>query len=255
MPVTPNSITVTALALINAAAQEIGTLAQGEMLSADDMAWVLQKLQRVIDTFNAKRTMVYANTFTSFTIVPNLAPHTIGPTGTFAVPQRPVEIPSIGLQLVNTTPDTVEIPLTPRDRDWWANQRVKNVTSTIPTDYYYEPDWPNGSIYFWPVPNAVNNVLIQQRKVIAEMPNAATAFTMPPAYWDAIVYGLAIALGPSFERVVTPDLRSLYMDALRAVQSNNIFSPTTDTGDAGMPGVGRRSGFNYVSAQPGSGTK
>ena len=252
---TPNSITVTALALINAAAQEIGTLAQGESLSADDQAWVLQKLQRVIDTFNAKRVMVYANTFNSFALVPNLIPHTIGPTGTFAVSQRPVEIPSIGLQLVNTTPNTVEIPLTPRDRDWWANQRVKNVTSTVPTDYYYEPDWPNGSIYFWPVPNQANNVLIQQRSVITEIKTAADTFTMPPAYWDAIVYGLAIALGPSFERQISPDLRGLYAEALRAVQGNNIFSPNTDTGDAGMPGVGRRGGFNYVSAQPGSGTK
>ena len=88
---TPNSITVTALSLINAAGQEIGTLAQGEALSADDQAWVLQKLQRVIDTFNAKRTMVYANNFTPFTLVANLAPHTIGPTGTFQVAQRPVE--------------------------------------------------------------------------------------------------------------------------------------------------------------------
>jgi hypothetical protein len=245
---TPNSITVTALSLINAAAQEIGTLAQGEALAADDQAWVLQKLQRVIDTFNAKRTMVYANNFTQFTLVPNLAPHTIGPTGTFQVAQRPVEIPTIGLLLVNTTPAQVEIPLTPRDKEWWADQRVKNLTSVIPTDYYYEPEWPNGSIYFWPVPSAVNNVLIQQRGIIAQMPTVATMFTMPPAYWDAIVYTVAVALGPSFERQISPDLRALQMDALRAVQSNNIKSPRGSTGDAGMPGNEITAGlFDYYS--------
>jgi len=243
-----NSITVTALSLINAAAQEIGTLAQGESLSADDQAWVLQKLQRVIDTFNAKRTMVYANNFTTFTLVPNLAPHTIGPTGTFVVSQRPVEIPTIGLLLINTTPAQVEIPLTPRDKEWWADQRVKTLTSAIPTDYYYEPQWPNGNIYFWPVPNANNNVLLQQRGVITEITTPVQTFTMPPAYWDLIVYTLAVALGPSFERQVSPDLRALLQDALRAVQGNNIKSPRGMTGDAGMPGTGITAGlFNYYS--------
>jgi len=253
--VTANSITVTALSLINASAQEIGALAAGEQLSNDDLAWVLQKLQRVIDNFNAKRTMVYANTFTAFTLVANLTPHTIGPTSTFVVNQRPVEIPSIGLVLNNTTPDTVEIPLTPRDKDWWAAQRVKNITSSVPTDFYYEPDWPNGSIYFWPVPNAVNNVLIQQRTVIGEITTPAQTFSMPPGYWDAIIYTLSIAISPSFERQVSPDLRQLQMESVRAVQSNNIKSPKADTGDNGMPGVGGRGGFNYVSAQPGSGTR
>ena len=252
---TPNSITVTAEQLIGAALQEIGALAPGEPVSNDDNPWVLQKLQRIIDTYNAKRTMVYANIFSTFTIVANLAPHTIGPTGTFVINQRPVEIPSIGLILNNTSPDQVEIPLTPRDKDWWANQRVKNVTSTIPTDFYYEPTWPLGSIFFWPVPNQVNNVLIQSRTVITEVTNYAQSFTMPPGYWDLIVYALAVSLGPSYERPISPDLRGLLLEAVRAVQSNNIKSPTSDTGDAGMPGVGTRGGFNYVSAQPSGGTK
>lgn len=248
---TPNSITVTALQLINAAGQEIGALAGGEQFGNDDQAWVLQKLQRVIDTFNAKRTMVYANTFTTFTLVANLTPHTIGPTGTFQVNQRPVEIPTIGLVLVNTNPETVEIPLTRRDKEWWADQRVKNLTSTIPTDYYYEPDWPNGSIYFWPVPSQVNNVLIQQRTVITEITDTSQSFIMPPAYWDAIVYTLAKAISPSFERPISPDLRELAADAIRSVLGNNVKSPRGQTGDAGMPGSGITIGlFNYYSGGP-----
>lgn len=235
---------------MNAAGQEIGALAAGEQFSTDDQAWVLQKLQRVIDTFNAKRTMVYANAFKTFTLVAGLTPHTIGPTGTFAINQRPVEIPTIGLVLVNTNPATVEIPLTPRDAAWWADQRVKNLTSTIPTDYYYEPDWPNGSIYFWPVPNQTNNVLLQLRTVLTELTIPSQSFTMPPAYWDAIIYTLAKAISPSFERQISPDLRELAMDAIRAVQSNNIKSPKADTGDAGMPGTGIRGGFNYYSGGP-----
>ena len=220
---TPNSITVVALDLIKAAMQEIGSLAPGEIPSNEDQAWVLQKLQRLIDTYNALRTMVFASQFVQFTLVAGLAPHTIGPTGTFQVNQRPVEIPSIGLILTNGS--SVEIPLHPRDKDWWAAQSIKGLTSTLPTDYYYEPDWPNGSLFFWPVPTAVNNVLVQSRQVMAELKAYNAAYTMPPGYWNLTVYELAIEIGPSFERPTSQDLRERYQKALRAVESNNISSP------------------------------
>jgi hypothetical protein len=244
-----NSLTVTAEQLISAALQELGTVAPGEPLGMEDAPWVLQKLQRVIDTFNARRPMIYANTFTSFPITVNV-PQTIGPTGIWQVNQRPVEIPSIGLQLANTTPNTVEIKLNKRDKDWWANQRVKTLTSAIPTDYYYEQDWPNGTVYLWPVPNAQNNCLVQQRTILAEITFYEQEFSLPPGYWDAVVYCLAVACGPSYGVPVSQDLRSLMTAALKAVQANNNPSPTGDTGDIGMPGIGVGGNFNYYSGGP-----
>ena len=232
-------------------------LGGGNQLDSDDTAWILQKLQRVIDTANAKRVMVYANIFSTFTLQANATPHTIGPTQAtgpqpiFLVNQRPVEIESIGLILVNTTPTTVEIPLTRRDKDWWADQRVKNLLSSIPTDYYYEAAWPVGNIWFWPVPNITNNVLLQLRTVIGEITDTSQTFTMPPAYWDWIVYKTAIAIAPSFERQVSPDLRGLMNEAERAVLGNNVKSPRGQTGDAGMPGSEITLGlFNYYSGGP-----
>ncbi|HVH87683.1 MAG TPA: hypothetical protein VM912_13230, partial [Terriglobales bacterium] len=199
----PNSITVTAEALISAALQEIGALAPGEAVSNDDNPWVLQKLQRLIDTYNAQRQMVFASQFVSFALVANLNPHTIGPTiagapvPTFSVSQRPVEIPTIGLQLVNSAPNT-EMPLYRMNKDEWAAERVKQLTSNLPTKYYYEPDWPLGSIFFWPIPTAVNNVLIQSRQIIVEPTAYNTNFTMPPGYWNLVCYELAIELAPSY---------------------------------------------------------
>lgn len=252
-----NSISVTALQIINGAAQELGILAGGEQLQASDQAWGLQKLQRMLDTYNAKRVMIWANFFQSFALSPGTAPHTIGPAiqggpvPTFSVNQRPVEIPTIGLQLVNTQPTTVEIPLTPRDKEWWAAQRVKNLTSAIPTDFYYEPDWPLGSIYFWPVPNAANNVLLQMRTVIIEPGAYNTSISMPPGYWNLLNYELAIELAPSFDRQVSQDLRERFQQAKNAVLSNNVKSPRGYTVDAGMPGGSMQGGdFNYYSGAP-----
>ena len=242
-----NSISSTALGLINAAAQEIGVLASGEQLQPSDQAWGLQKLQRLIDRWNARRPMVYTTTFTPFSLVANLAPHTIGPTGTFPVNQRPVDIPSIGLQLVSQN-EPVEIPLNKRDRDWWAGQSIKGLTSTLPTDYYYEPDWPNGSIYFWPVPTAVNNVLVQQQLVIGQYTGYGQTFSMPPAYWDAIVYELALTLAPSFQTQPSQLLTEMWKASIKAIEGNNISSPRLASDAPSQDGANAcRPGFSFLN--------
>jgi hypothetical protein len=244
---TPNLQAFTALQILNAAAQELGVLAGGEQLQPTDQAWCFQKMMRLLDTYNAKRTMVYANTFTSFALQAGLAPHTIGPTGTFPLAQRPTEIPSIGLQLNNSAPQTVEIPLYRMTKEEWAAEQVKPLTSDIPTKYYYEPDWPNGSIYFWPVPTAVNNVLLQQRTVFVQPTAYNTSISLPPGYLNMLCYDLAKEIAPSFEAAWSESLESLRMGAKNAVLGNNIQSPLGSTRDAGMPG-GRDSGtFNYVT--------
>ncbi len=257
MPIPPpppaeNSITTNALKMIGAAMKEIGALAAGETLPIEQAADVLEKLQRLIDSFNARRPMVYSQTFTSFVLPVNTQPVLIGPgsSANFQVTQRPVDIDSIGLILNNTTPTQIEIWLNKRDKDWWAEQRVKNLTSTLPTDFYYEPDWEFGSIFFWPIPTTTNNVLIQSRTVLKQITNYGQSILLPPGYWNAIVYCLAESIGPMFERPISSDLLRLKQEAMKVLQTNNIHSPRGTTGDAGMPGMGRRGDFNYYSGMP-----
>lgn len=243
-----NSITVTALDIITAALQEIGALAQGEQPSLDDSAWVLQKLQRLIDQYNSRQPMIYNVNFTLFTLNPPsdpLAPTTIGPGGNFDAIQRPVSIESIGLILDSGSPG-VELPLNPRDDAWWANNRIKGLTSTLPTDFYYSPDWPLGNIYFWPVPTASHQVRLQTRQVLGEFTAYTQAFTMPPAYWDLVVYDLAISCGPSFEREPSASLVALRQKALKAVQVNNIQSPRLASDAPTQSNGGGRPDFNFL---------
>lgn len=248
---TANSITVTVLDLIVEAMQEIGQISAGEQLPADQQTDLMRKLQRVIDTLNARDPMIYNVNFQTFTMPANVQPISIGPGQTFDINQRPREIRSASVILNNTTPTQVEIRLNIRDQDWWANQTVKNLTSTYPTDLYYSPDWANGGVYLWPIPTQVNPILLQIPLVLAQVTSITAQFTMPPGYWDLIVYSLAEAIGPMFQVPISIDLLRLKAAAVKAVQSNNIQSPRGRTGDAGMPGLQQRGGdFNYISGLP-----
>lgn len=243
-----NSVTATALDIIKAAMMEIGALAGGENPSTDDEAWVLQKLQRLIDRYNARRPMIYNVNFSRFTLPTNISPVTIGPGGAadFTVVQRPVEL--IAASLILAGGSEVEIPIAVRDDAWWADNRLKSLTSTYPTNVYYSPDWPIGKLYFWPIPTAVNDVRLEMRTVLAQVTGYGTTVNLPPAYWDAIVYPLAISLCPSFERSASPELLELNRQAIKAIQANNMNSPrlVSDAPSQNSPNR-TRPDFNFLT--------
>lgn len=245
-----NSITVTSQSLITAAMQEIGALAPGEQPSTEDAAWVLQKMQRLIDRYNAKEAMIYSVDFLVFTLTAGPGPVTIGPGAQFDVAQRPVSIESATLIMNNGSPTTqqVEVPLNMRDDSWWAQQTIKGLSSTLPTDLYYSPNWPNGNLYFWPAPTAANQVRLETRLVVGQINTYNAQFSMPPAYWDLIINELAIDIAPSFERAVSPDLRENFKKAQKIVEGNNITSPRMFSDSPTQRGPGRgRPDFNFLN--------
>lgn len=242
MPVTGRTICSDALI-------EIGALAAGETATPEDLDLALGKVNRLFDNWNAERCAVFADVFTTFTITPSLSPHTIGPTGTFVVTQRPMEIPDggAGLVLVASNPD-VRIPITVRDAQWWAGQSVKALTSAIPTDLYYEPTWPNGNLFLWPVPTVANGLELQLRTLLAAI-TLDTTFSLPPGYRDAITLTLAESLVSPLGAAskVAPTLPADATKARARIFGANDVTPRIATQDAGMPtNRGPRATFNYL---------
>lgn len=241
-----------ALDVITQALIEIAVIDPSETLSATEANTGLIKLNRMLDAWNADTRYVYANVFTQYTLVPNLQPHTIGPSGaTFYAQQRPVKIVDANIILNGGVQNQqVRCPMNIRDYDWWANKRAYAVQGTLPTDIYYESDWPNGSMFLWVVPT-VNYLLELVTWTILSQLQLTSTFCLPPGYLDAVVYSLAVALAPSYGRPVSPDLRELCRQAVQRIIGPNTAAPTIGTQDAGMPRGGKelptfnwRSGLN-----------
>jgi hypothetical protein len=239
---------VTILDLIEEALGEIGVLAAGDTATAEDADLGLRKLNRLFDNWSAERAAVYAQAFNTYVLTTNLSPHTIGPTAaTWSATQRPVTIEAAGLVLTTPTPD-VRIPITPRDADWWAAQPVKALTGTVPTDLYYQPDWPNGKLFFWPVPTVAYSVELSTRVLLAQVALTDT-FTLPPGYRDAITLSLAESLLAVFP---TGEIAALIVGQAAKARARifgvNDRAPRIATQDVGMPGGGGGS-FNYLTRE------
>lgn len=234
--------------VVAAALLEIGVTAAGENPAAEDAAWGLQKLQRLIDSFNARRELIFSMNFKQFTTTANLAPHTIGPGGDFNVPIRPVQIAGASFILNSGTSNPVYTPIRIRDAAWWNANPIPSLETSIITDLYYEPDSPLGQLNFYPICNISNPVRLEIWNSLMQAVSLNTQLGFVQGYWDAVVLTLAVNLCPSFRLTVSPDLRQARTEAMRIITANNDKAPRIQT-DLGMPSARRnaRPDFDFLT--------
>lgn len=209
----------------------------------------LDQATRTIDTWNADHGASFVELFVSYTLTPSLNPHTIGPTGTFTVTQRPVSIETANLVLSTPTPAS-RSPINIVSAAQYADISVRGVTSDIPLALYYAADWPNGSIYLWPIPTAAYALELWTRTVLAGL-TAAGSVSLPPGYQEALILTVAEALCAPLGLPTPPQLPGLAGKARARVWGNNVVVPKLRTVDSGMPSSGRGGAFNYLTGTGG----
>ncbi len=244
---------VTIRTICTDAAQELGVIGQGETLSASDASVFLSLLRRLFNAWNGNRLSVYATAFPEYTLIPNppLSYITIGPSGAdWAATIRPVSLDGCNLILTTSNP-AVNTRIKVRDQQWWLNQSVPTLTSTYPTDVYYQPDWPNGKLYFWPVPTFAYDVQLMVRVLLDDNVELSDAFSLPPGYQDAITLTLAEMAQRTFGRPYDGSLAMAATKARALIYDNNSVTPHLVTKDYGMTSgrSGNRADFNWLNGQ------
>ena len=210
--------------LVGNALTELGLLAAGETLSANDGALGLSKLNRMLDSWNTRKLYVYVITKTSFAFGTSKQSYTIGPLGADFTAARPVRIDRAQLIIVGTT--DVQLPLRLLDVDEYSNLAVPKLASTFPTQLYYQPTFPNGTLWPWPYPtNTANKLDLNMWTQLSKFTSLNDSFAFPPGYEDAITYSLSESMGPSFGKTITEDLKELARKARANIQSLNVTSP------------------------------
>lgn len=222
--------------ILTRAATKLGVLDPGDTLGNREALTLEQNFDGLLNRWNAKRQAVYADRWDTFTLTGSLNPHTIGPTGaTWTMTQRPVSIEGAAV-LITSGSQTVYTPITPRDKQWYDGLRVPALTSLWPTDYYYNPTWPNGTLYFYPVGTTAYEVRLLSRLLLAALA-LDDDFDMPPGYEDVAVWSLAeeslvdFAIGGEDAGRIEAKARTLRGE----VFGLNTSPPRLATRDSGMP--------------------
>lgn len=244
--------TVSVRNLITDAMLELGVAAAGQPITADQAVTPLSRLNQIFDNWNAQAEASYVIRFDEFVLVPDQGDYTIGSSANapdFETSHaRPVSV--LGANLILDDGDTpIRQPITVRDYQWWQDEIVREITSTIPTDLYYAPDWPNGVLHFWPVPTVAYGVEIISNNAFSDGLTLNDELSLPSGYQNAVMLTLAEDIASAFGTQPTPLTTKKAAQARARIFRNNVLSPRIATYDAGMEGPrgGARPSFNWLT--------
>lgn len=253
---------ITITRLLTGVLKEIRVARAGDVPSPDDMDDVLQIFNEVLDEWNADRRAAYNLTFTDFTLVPNLSPHTIGPAAsgpaganpTFVVVQRPVTLEAAQLNMGGSP--AVFRGINVRDDAWYQQQPMPGLTQSVPTDVYYSDDWTDptnlgsgyGALYFFGVPNTAYGVRLWMRVLLAQVTDLTLNLSLPQGYQAALRLTVSERAAAWFGQVVAPSTAEAARIARERVFGNNDPVPSIATADAGLRmGGSQPNGFNWMN--------
>jgi len=186
---------MTALQLIDAALRNLKVLYTGQSSSTDQRSEALQTLQMMLRNWSAERLMVhYIIEQENFTLTSGTAKYTIGSGGTFDT-ERPVRI--LGGSIRTSGLDS---PLKIIDRNRYSRIANKSLAET-PSWLWYNPVYPLGEIYLYPVGGG--DIYLDSQKRLTEPSLVTSSIAFAPEYDEAIEYNLTRRLAPKFNRELT----------------------------------------------------
>jgi hypothetical protein len=171
----------TAQDIIKRARRLIGSIGRGETPTDAENVDDLAALNAFMDQLWTQKTAVYhiqEQSVSATTIT-----HTIGLTGDFVF-TRPLALVS-AVQSLNS----VDYPINIMTSTQYRAIPYKTVTSSLITDIWYEPQMPDGTLHFYPVPSAAATVLLRSRTRIETFTINETV-SLPPGYEDMLAFNL-----------------------------------------------------------------
>jgi len=211
----------TVLDYVTDALQRIMVLSATETPSSEDAAKGLFVLNDLLDQWKTESLLLYASVRTTWTITANDGEYTVGSGANISVP-RPQYVDQVNFVDTSMTPD-LEMPMTALTDAAYAAIPMKDLTSTYPQYYYYNPTVTTGTLTLWPTPTSSTLTgALYARTQVAEFAATSTTVTVPPGWRRMISSNLALELCPYFERDPSPSLVKAAMDSKAAVKRSNI---------------------------------
>ena len=206
----------TAQDLIKAAMHNIGKLAPDEALTTEDADVGLTTLNRMLELWSVQRLMVYSRVIENFTLVVGTVSYTIGSGATWdtVIPQR-VE----GAYIRDSDGNDYPLGII-RDRAQYDHIRDKDA-SYRPDRLYFDPQYPQATIYFDSAPAAAEVVYIISWKEITAFAALTTTVSLPAGYEAAIEYNLPKFLAPKFGTTVPPSIDELARATMKIIKGFN----------------------------------
>jgi len=223
--------------LLTDAFVEAGILAANESLSAEDSAFALRKLNRLLERWSNDGFVVYKTVNDSLSIgVSTGLGATIGTGLTFNT-QAPIQIISASLVISD-----VRHHLDLITAEEYAAIHSKQ-QSGQPSKLFFDSRGEGAYLRFWPKPDQTYTVDLFSKKKIVSYSALTDSVSLPAGFEDMIVNNMAVELSPSYGLVASQDLKDTAKNSFISC-SRASFEPSKMTSDLTQEGV-----YNITSGQ------
>lgn len=248
----------TAATIVRGAFETIGVLGEGQTLDSAKGADGFRRLNLMIRSWSLQNLTIPVTVREVFDLEANKGgpddPYTIGDGGDFDTDRPPTQNALVGAGLILTNSDpTVEIPRAIFTDTMWEALQIKDLTSGgsgVPTCVYYNPTYPLGRIYLWPIPSTdENDLALYLRKPLAAFPSQTATVNVPDGSEEAMEYNLALRLMGPYSVPVDPMITDLARSSLAILKRSNYH--LIDLSQDPAMTSSRRGGYNIVSGEGG----
>lgn len=211
----------TALDVVSSALRKSGVLGVGQTANAEDSNDAFSDLNDMLAQWQRKRWLVYHLADVAFTST-GAQSYTVGPTSNFVVAARPDKLEAAFLRMLNSSqqPD-VPLRIITAHEDY--NRIAIKTQGTYPNVVFYDPAYPVGLLYPWPVPaSGLYELHITIKETLGALANLAATINLPPEYIPALKFNLAVRINASYPGSdPIPDVVALAKDSLNTIRLAN----------------------------------
>lgn len=218
----------------------IGVLASGEAPTASQSSDALDRLNRMIKSWNIEGLLVFKITREEFALTASQSSRTMGTGGNFNT-TRPNKIIRAGV-----LDGDYEFPVDILTAEEWSEISDKSTTAQNPSKIYPEGTYPLETINLWPIPTETNSLVLYSRKIINATLALADSLSMPDGYEEALEYNLAVRLAPEYGRQLDPLILNTATELKANLMRQNI-KPSYLKSDAA--GLVNRKTFNILTGE------
>lgn len=224
--------------LIRAAMRLIQVSAVDVDLTASELQDGLESLNRMLDSWSLDELMLYEVKRETFALIENQNPYSIGLGATWNT-VRPTKIVQAYLTLTNG-PLPVDYPMQVINFDDYNDIRLKTLSTNFPSYIYYQPSFPIGECFIYPLYAAngpytsPGTITLTSWKPLPIIADPTAYIELPPGYWEAIVFNLAIRLAEEYQFEIRPTTVAIGTNALIRLKRMNQRTMTLQTDPALM---------------------
>ena len=124
----------------------------------------------------------------------------------------------------------------------WATLREKGLRAAMPTDIYLDQEFPNAGFHVWPIPTQEHDIEFYYWSVLQQFSDVTDDIEMPPGFYDAIMFNLAVQLCQAYKRRVPAEILAKAIaakDAIRQINAQIISGSYQEARTLMGPSIGK----------------